>query len=117
VIVLDFWYSACYPCIKSIPEVNKLYQKFKDRGVVVYGVNIIDDELKNKTRMEKYIRNNPMAYPTIMAERAKYQDWTATGYPMLVLLNSKYEIIEAHIGYSEDMADELSVLIEEHLND
>ncbi len=116
VIVLDFWYSACYPCIKSIPEVNKVCALFDDRSVAVFGVNIIDDELKNKSRIEKYVRNNPMAYQTIMADGKSYFEWVPEGYPMLLILDKDYQLIHIHGGYSEGMAEEIAEIIEEHLS-
>lgn len=115
-IIMDFWYSACYPCIKSIPEVNKLYDLFHDKGVAIYGVNIIDDEIANKSRMEKYVRNNPMSYPTIMADRELYSHWVPDGYPSLIILDSNFKLITRHTGFSEDMADKLGHIIEEYLN-
>jgi thiol-disulfide isomerase/thioredoxin len=115
VIILDFWYSSCYPCIKSIPEVNKLHERFKDKNVKVYGVNIIDDEAANKSRIEKYIRNNPMAYETIMADGKAYNSWVQNGYPTLLILDKNFKLIQEHTGYSEDMAEELSALITKYL--
>lgn len=115
ITVLDFWYSSCYPCIKSIPEVNKLHERFKDRNVAVYGVNIIDNEAENKSRIEKYMRNNPMSYETIMADRDQYDHWVSEGYPMLLILDRDYKLIEAHSGYDENMAIELGAIIETHL--
>lgn len=34
VIVLNFWFVGCKPCIKEIPELNKLANTFKDDGVI-----------------------------------------------------------------------------------
>lgn len=115
VIILDFWYSSCYPCIKSIPEVNKLYEKFKDKNVKVYGVNIIDNEATNKSRIEKYMRNNPMQYETIMADGKQFSSWVQNGYPTLLILDKNFKLIQDHTGYSENMADELSALIAKYL--
>lgn len=117
VFILDFWYSSCYPCIKSIPEVNKIYDRFKDKGVAVYGVNIIDDEIRSKSRLEKYVRNNPMGYNTIMADRTLYEAWVSEGYPSLLMLDSDYKLIKMHSGFTEDMADEIGLIIEAHLKD
>lgn len=116
VILLDFWYSSCYPCMKTIPEVNKLYDRFKDRKVDFYGVNIIDDEIANKARIEKYVRNNPMKYQTIMADSKLYASWVPDGYPTLLILDKNFQLIQNHTGFTEDMADELTKVIEEHLN-
>lgn len=115
VIILDFWYSSCYPCIKSIPEVNKLYERFKDKNVKVYGVNIIDDESTNKSRIEKYMRNNPMQYETIMANGKTFSSWVQNGYPTLLILDKNFKLIQDHTGYSEHMADELSAVITKYL--
>jgi thiol-disulfide isomerase/thioredoxin len=115
VIILDFWYSSCYPCIKSIPEVNKLYERFKDKNVKVYGVNIIDDEATNKSRIEKYIRNNPMQYETILADGKLFSSWVQNGYPTLLILDKNFKLIQDHTGYSEQMADELSAVITKYL--
>src|SRR6185369_6693545 len=41
--ILDFWYSSCYPCIKSIPIVRHIADVYQAKGVKVYGVNMIDD--------------------------------------------------------------------------
>jgi thiol-disulfide isomerase/thioredoxin len=115
VILLDFWYSSCYPCMKTIPEINKLYDKFKGKNIAFYGVNIIDDEIVNKARIEKYVRNNPMKYETIMADSKEYATWVTEGYPALLILDKEYELITQHTGFSEDMASELSAIIESHL--
>lgn len=39
VVVLDFWATWCGPCSKVMPRMEKLHQKYKDQGVVVFGVN------------------------------------------------------------------------------
>lgn len=111
VILLDFWYSSCYPCMKTIPEINKLYDHFKGQKVAVYGVNIIDDELANQTRIEKYVRNNPMQYETIMADNKSYASWIPNGYPTLLILDRNFQLIYENTGYSENMEAELSEII------
>ncbi len=37
-VLLDFWASWCGPCRKSFPHVKELYQKYKDKGLVVFCV-------------------------------------------------------------------------------
>lgn len=39
-VFIDFWASWCGPCIRAIPEVKKLQQKFKDKGLVFMGVSL-----------------------------------------------------------------------------
>lgn len=53
VVVINFWATWCAPCKKEIPDLSKLYLKFKDKGIVMLGVltndNPTDDELLNFT--------------------------------------------------------------------
>ncbi len=37
-LVVNYWATWCAPCIKEIPELNKLAEEHKDR-VLVFGVN------------------------------------------------------------------------------
>lgn len=44
VVLVDFWATWCQPCLASFPELKTLYEKHKDKGFEIVGVNI-DDEL------------------------------------------------------------------------
>jgi thiol-disulfide isomerase/thioredoxin/outer membrane lipoprotein-sorting protein len=43
VVLLDFWGSWCPPCVAAMPEVEKIHDEYKDKGVVVLGMNFERD--------------------------------------------------------------------------
>jgi cytochrome c biogenesis protein CcmG, thiol:disulfide interchange protein DsbE len=43
VVVLNFWYAACEPCRYEMPNFERAYHADAARGMVVLGVNIVDD--------------------------------------------------------------------------
>ncbi len=40
VILLDFWAAWCYPCVQSMPDVVKLYDKYHAKGLEIYAVSL-----------------------------------------------------------------------------
>lgn len=42
VVLLNFWASWCYPCLVEMPEFQKIYDKFKDKGFSVLAVAVFD---------------------------------------------------------------------------
>lgn len=38
VVVVNFWATWCHPCQKEIPDLSKLYEKYKAKGLIMLGV-------------------------------------------------------------------------------
>jgi len=56
-VLLEFWATWCPPCRESIPRLNELHAKYKDRGLVIIGVT---EESAGVIR--KFQRATPMDY-------------------------------------------------------
>lgn len=58
-ILLDFWFINCPPCMRGIPKVNTILERFKDKNLVVIGINPFDkmDAIKDvaQKRDMKYL--------------------------------------------------------------
>lgn len=64
VVVVNFWATWCHPCQKEIPDLSKLYEKFKAQGVVMLGVltdSPSDSDLLN------FQSDYAMTYPVVRA--------------------------------------------------
>lgn len=44
--IVEFWATWCGPCKVSIPHLNEIYQKYKDRGLVVIGQDCWENDEK-----------------------------------------------------------------------
>ena len=43
-VFINFWATWCPPCRAEMPEIESVYQDYKDKGVVVIGVDILETE-------------------------------------------------------------------------
>lgn len=57
--LLEFWASWSDSSIKAIPHLNELNHQFKDKGLVVIGVNVWDGP---EEKVRKFVKENGMAY-------------------------------------------------------
>lgn len=48
VVLLNFWGSWCDPCKREMPDLEQAYQNWKEKGVVVFGVNIGESKITAK---------------------------------------------------------------------
>lgn len=69
VVVLNFWASWCGPCVKELPDLIKISQDYKSKGVVVIGVNLdikpgsfVKDIPQLKDVMKDKLKNNSFNY-------------------------------------------------------
>lgn len=42
IVVLNFWFTGCEPCVGEFAELNKLVKKFEDKGVVFIAPTLDD---------------------------------------------------------------------------
>lgn len=39
-VLLDFWGYWCHPCVQLMPNLMELHERFKDKGLVIIGVQL-----------------------------------------------------------------------------
>ncbi len=62
VLVVNFWYAACGPCIVEAPLLEEVWQDYKDQGVAFLGVNTYDQPATALS----FARDNNITYPSVI---------------------------------------------------
>lgn len=63
VVLLDFWAVWYGPCIGEMPNVNRIYNSYKDQGFDIIGVSLDTD----KTRLRNYLKVNEIPWRQIFS--------------------------------------------------
>ena len=59
VILLDFWATWCGPCLAEMPNVKRIYQKYKDQNFQIIGISLDTDISK----LRSYLRREGITWP------------------------------------------------------
>lgn len=62
VLVVNFWYAACGPCIVEAPLLEEVWQDYQDQGVAFLGVNTYDQPATALS----FARDNDITYPSVI---------------------------------------------------
>lgn len=63
VVLVDFWATWCGPCVGEVPNVVRVYNKYKAKGFNVIGVSL--DRENDKNRLLAFTKENAMPWPQI----------------------------------------------------
>ena len=61
VVLVNFWATWCPPCRKEMPDLDALYARFKDQGLVILAIS---DEPADK--VEPFIADKKFTYPILL---------------------------------------------------
>jgi thiol-disulfide isomerase/thioredoxin len=86
--IVEFWATWCPPCRASIPHLNEINKKFKDKGLVVIGIS---DEPKET--VEKFRKGLPMEYNVAVGGAAIEKKFGINGIPHAFIVGKDGKIV------------------------
>ena len=60
-VLLNVWATWCHPCRDEIPELQRLHERYRDRGLEIVGVSVDDAGADGAVR--DFMRRYGMTYP------------------------------------------------------
>jgi peroxiredoxin len=61
VVVVDFWASWCGPCREAMPALDRLYRRYRSRGLAVVGVSVD----RNLSNARGFLRRVRVSFPIV----------------------------------------------------
>jgi len=102
VVVLNFWASWCHPaCYEEAPVLERNWRAYRDRGVVVLGVDIQDKPEAGK----KFISDFALTFPNALDPAGKVSvAYGVYGVPETFFIDGKGHVRAKHVGAVTDAA-------------
>ncbi len=111
VVLIDFWTYSCINCIRTLPYVTKLYDTYKDKGLVVVGVHTPEFPFeKDTSNVARAIQQHSIHYP--VAQDNDFSTWTAYGnhyWPAEYLIDQNGSIVYTHFGEGKYDQTEMAI--------
>jgi len=116
IVLLDFWSIYCVSCVQEMPSLVDLYEKYKDKGFIVYGVDL---DSFSPSRVKRFIDglNFKIPYPVIIDRKRQIATTYRIGMlPTTIIIDKDGRVRMFHIGYKPGDEDEFDHLIKSLVN-
>jgi peroxiredoxin len=98
VVMVNFWATWCGPCRQEMPQLNKLYDKYKSAGFVLLGVNV-DDDTSNAAGVAGKLG---VKFPVLLDTDKKVSKlYDLSTMPSTVIIDRDGKVRHVHRGYKD----------------
>jgi len=115
VVVLDFWATWCGPCVAGLPTMQKVTDAFKDRGVVFYGIDLLEPA----ARVQSFVDKKKWTFSVLLDEKGEVaKQYKVNGIPHSIVIGKDGKILNVHVGFGgaevleKQLTEELKAALE-----
>ncbi len=95
VVVLNYWASWCVPCREEAPILERVWRDYRDRGVVLLGLNIQD----TPEAARAFVREFGLTYPNAPDPTGEITiAYGVLGIPETYLIGRDGRIVDKKVG-------------------
>lgn len=111
VVMLEFWATWCLPCKDAIPDMNALYEKYKDKGFVLFGISM-DVTGDFRANVGPFAKEHSIRYPILHDTANINAMYGVYSIPTTVIIDRQGNVKSVHAGFNSYLGAKLSKEIE-----
>jgi len=108
-VLLEFWFPYCKGCIEAVPDILRISEKYKSKGLKVYGIEMLNSSYEN---LYQYLKEYNVKYPNLYQGKSVAKQYGVQGAPTFVLLDAQERFLYMKEGFDKQ---ELIKIIEDNL--
>jgi len=114
IVFLNFWATWCPPCRQEMPSMEKLHEKYKDRGLTILAVA---GDGEGVELVRPFVEERNFTFPVLIDDRGKAADiYRIFAVPTTIIIGTDGKIIGKVQGaadwFSEEVQDYFDGLLE-----
>ncbi|MGB9888890.1 MAG: TlpA family protein disulfide reductase, partial [Anaerolineae bacterium] len=95
VVVLNFWATWCPPCEEEAPELQAVWEEYRERGVTFVGIAYKDEE----AAVRDFLTGHGITYPVGLDPTGRIADlYGITGVPETFIVDTDGKVARFYIG-------------------
>lgn len=107
-VVLNFWASWCIPCRKEAPLLQRAWERYKEEGVIILGVNIRD----SKTDAKRFVQEFGITYPVVRDETLELANGLGVyGIPETFFVDDRWRLLASVAATSQQDGQRQTVVL------
>jgi|GEM_PF-645104 len=110
IVLMDFWATWCGPCKASMPGLQRLHEKYKDRGLEVVGLAVWE-----RGDPKAYMDDKKFTYRLLPKADQIAEAYRVNGIPTFYVIGPDGKIIYTAVGYDPDHENQIAALVEKYL--
>jgi peroxiredoxin len=111
VMLLNFWGTWCKPCLKELPEFDRLYRKYRKNGLTLVAV-ATDEEPE---QVQEFIDKHKLRAKVALEGEAAAGSYNRPNFPFTFVVNGQGKIVAAYEYIDNSCMGDLEQVIRDEL--
>jgi len=117
VVLLDFWTYSCINCLRTLPHLRKMNERYSDKGLIIIGIHTPEFDFEHELdNVQKAVKKHNIKYAVALDNN--HTTWNLYGnrfWPRSTLIDAKGIIRMEHAGEGgyDEIEDKIIELLTE----
>jgi peroxiredoxin len=104
IVILDFWATWCGPCVRAMPIIAEVASQYKDKGVVLYAVNLVE----SPDVIRPFLKKHDLDVQVALDKDGKVgKTYEARAIPQTVIVGKDGTVQVVHVGLLPNLEEAL----------
>ncbi len=95
VVIVNFWATWCPPCRAEMPSMQRAWERLREQGVVMLGIDVGEDE----ETVFQFLADYPVEFPLLLDRDSRViEAWGVRGLPTTFVVDPEGRLVYRAVG-------------------